>query len=244
MELKVMTFNIHHGKGMDGKVNLERIAFVIEQSGADYISLNEVDRCFSKRSHFEDQIAVIAKKLNMYYAYGPALTFTVNGSGQLRQYGNGFLSRFPIESQYNHLFNARGVEGRSLLEVESRFYGQPLKLFITHLSLNPFVRHKQIEYILYKVKQQHKPVIMMGDWNMKPGSKAWHKITSYFKDVCHTVLNREVCTYPSRKPKTQLDYIFVNEHIQICSVEVVEKIPEASDHLPLQATLRLNPHLF
>lgn len=107
MELKVMTFNIHHGKGMDGKVNLERIAFVIEQSGADYISLNEVDRCFSKRSHFEDQIAVIAKKLNMYYAYGPALTFTVNGSGQLRQYGNGFLSRFPIESQYNHLFNAR-----------------------------------------------------------------------------------------------------------------------------------------
>ena len=53
-----------------------------------------------------------------------------------------------------------------------------------------------------------------------------------------------IYTYPSKKPKSQLDYIFVSKHIQITSVEIVGKSPEASDHLPLKATLRLKDHLF
>lgn len=39
-----MTFNIHHGKGMDHKADLYRIAEVIEKSDADMIGLNEVDQ--------------------------------------------------------------------------------------------------------------------------------------------------------------------------------------------------------
>lgn len=244
MEIKVMTFNIHHGKGTDGKVDLKRIASVIEHSGADYISLNEVDRFFSKRSNFEDQIAWIAQELNMYHAYGPALTFTIKGSQNVRQYGNGFLSKYPIESEMNHLFYPTGLEGRSLLEIDTQFQGNRLKLFVTHLSLNPIVRHKQIDFITNKIKHENKPVIMMGDWNMKPGTKAWNKITRHLQDVCHMAVTGPICTYPSKRPKTQLDYIFVSKHIQITSVEIVRKAPDASDHLPLKATLRLKKHLF
>lgn len=239
-----MTFNIHHGKGTDGKVNLQRIASVIKHSGADYISLNEVDRFFSKRSNFEDQLAWIAKELNLHHAYGPALTFTIKGSMEVRQYGNGFLSKYPIESEINHLFYPKGLEGRSLLEVDTQFQGNNLKLFVTHLSLNPFVRHKQIHFITNKIKHEKKPVILMGDWNMKPGTAAWNMITRHLQDVCHLSLAGPIYTFPSKKPKTQLDYIFVNEHIQISSVEIVDKIPDASDHLPLKATLRLKNHLF
>ncbi|GCL70150.1 hypothetical protein PN4B1_00500 [Paenibacillus naphthalenovorans] len=35
MKMKVMTFNIPHGQGIDGKVNLNRIAGIIEESEAD-----------------------------------------------------------------------------------------------------------------------------------------------------------------------------------------------------------------
>jgi endonuclease/exonuclease/phosphatase family metal-dependent hydrolase len=41
-----MTFNIRHGKGMDKRVNLERIAKVINKNSVDIIGLNEVDKHF------------------------------------------------------------------------------------------------------------------------------------------------------------------------------------------------------
>ncbi|WP_237088696.1 endonuclease/exonuclease/phosphatase family protein [Paenibacillus larvae] len=50
MEFRVVTFNIHHGRGTDRKLNLDRIAQVIEKSQADVIALNEVDKYFSRRA--------------------------------------------------------------------------------------------------------------------------------------------------------------------------------------------------
>jgi endonuclease/exonuclease/phosphatase family metal-dependent hydrolase len=41
-----MTFNIRHGKGMDKRENLERIAKVINKNSVDIIGLNEVDKHF------------------------------------------------------------------------------------------------------------------------------------------------------------------------------------------------------
>ena len=40
--LRVMTYNIHHAEGLDGKVDLERIANVLRQSNADVIALQEL----------------------------------------------------------------------------------------------------------------------------------------------------------------------------------------------------------
>lgn len=59
IKLKVMTFNMHHGVGLDGELNLQRVAKQIRKSGADIIGLNEVDNHYSARSHFKNQ----AKKL-------------------------------------------------------------------------------------------------------------------------------------------------------------------------------------
>ena len=41
-----MTFNIGHGKGMDKRVNLERIAKVINKNSVDIIGLNKLDNHF------------------------------------------------------------------------------------------------------------------------------------------------------------------------------------------------------
>lgn len=240
MEFQVMTYNIHHGKGVDGKLDLERIATVIQESGADFISLNEVDRFFARRSNHMDQIAWMATNLNMEHAFGPAITFRKKGTDLLSQYGNAFLSKYPIVSEQNHSLYPSGTEGRSLLEIHTEFHGQTMKMFVTHLSLNPLIRHKQIDFITGKIREEASPVIMMGDWNMKPGTKAWHKITSQLRDVCHLAEVGPLYTYPSHKPGKQLDYIFVSENIHVSSIEVVEIHPLASDHLPLKATLVLS----
>ena len=41
--IRVATYNIKHGRGMDGTLDLERTATTLESLGADIIALQEVD---------------------------------------------------------------------------------------------------------------------------------------------------------------------------------------------------------
>lgn len=243
LKLNVMTFNMHHGRGTDRKVDLERIAKVIRTSKADLIGLNEVDRYFSKRSDYVDQISWLAKKLNMDHAYGQAISLQPKASTEFREYGNAVLSRYPIVFQQNHsfIYRSRLMENRSLLEVLIELPQQHLKSYITHLSLNPFIHQKQTNFILQHCRDSSLPTVIMGDWNMRPKSRAWRKITRDFRDVCHErEENQYFYTFPSSRPKSQLDYIFISEDLHVHSVEVVQNDPCASDHLPLQATLSID----
>lgn len=228
--IKVMTFNIHHGKGMDKHVDLKRISEVITSSNADIIGLNEVDKKFSKRSHFVDQIESLANELNFYYAFSPSIT---NKSDN--QYGNGVLSRYPLISNKNQTFNffPRFVEGRSLLEATVEVNQKPVNIYVTHLSLHPYLHRLQTEMILRRVRN---PAIILGDWNMKPNSKRWERVIENYVDVWNEFGKGAGNTYPSPKPRTRLDYIFVSKEIKILSTEIYDKIPIASDHLPLLAT--------
>ena len=44
MPMKILTYNIRHGRGMDDKVDIERIASVLAVSEADLICLQEIDQ--------------------------------------------------------------------------------------------------------------------------------------------------------------------------------------------------------
>jgi hypothetical protein len=94
LEIKVMTFNIHHGKGMDNRADLFRIAELIDKCDVDIVGLNEVDRHFSKRSLYEDQIGWLANQLDMDYAFSPSISIKSKHLTEMRQYGNALLSRY------------------------------------------------------------------------------------------------------------------------------------------------------
>ena len=102
--LTVMTYNIHHGAGIDGVLDLERIAVLIEKSGADVIGLQEVDRHWDVRSNWVDQPAWFAQRLKMHYAYAANLDLPpVNPGEPRRQYGTAILSKYPIKDFTNTL---------------------------------------------------------------------------------------------------------------------------------------------
>lgn len=82
-------------------------------------------------------------------------------------------------------------------------------------------------------------MIIMGDWNMRPGSRGWRKITREFQDVWYLGGNGAGFTYPSFRPRLRLDYIFVSPYFRVVEVELVTILSKASDHLPLKATLSL-----
>jgi endonuclease/exonuclease/phosphatase family metal-dependent hydrolase len=234
-----MTYNIHHGKGTDNQVNLYRIAEVIEKSDADIIGLNEVDKHFSKRSYYEDQISWLAKQLNMYQAFSPSLSLKSKSAATVRQYGNALLSRYPIVTKKSYPFDfIYGlIEGRALLEATIQMNQQLLQIYVTHLSLNPFLHKKQTDFIVNQLHKYSHPVIIMGDWNMIPGSRGWRKITHELQDVWQIAGKGEGYTFPSLRPRMRLDYLFVSRHFRVVEAEVVTIMPNGSDHLPLKATL-------
>ncbi|MFO6495726.1 MULTISPECIES: endonuclease/exonuclease/phosphatase family protein [Bacillus] len=235
MNITIMTFNIHHGKGSDKRLDLERIAQVIAESDADIVGLNEVDQHFSKRSHYEDQIGWLASQLKMHHAFSPSLSLSTGPSTPKRRYGNALLTRFPIVQQQHHLFNliAGLIEGRSLLEADVEIGGRILRIFVTHLSLNPFLHRKQTDFLLQRIRKREQPAVVMGDFNMKPHSRDWNKITGELRDVWKEAGDGQGSTYPSHRPNKRLDYLFISPSLHASAAEVAANDPAASDHLPL-----------
>jgi endonuclease/exonuclease/phosphatase family metal-dependent hydrolase len=101
--MKVVSYNIQFGRGLDGVIDLVRTCRAIR--GADIICLQEVDQCW-KRSHEKDQAVEIAGLMpSYYYVYGSS--FDVDASSRAahgavinrrRRHGNMILSRWPIQS--------------------------------------------------------------------------------------------------------------------------------------------------
>src|ERR1700757_4401803 len=85
--MRIVTYNIHKGRGMDGRVSIKRIADVLSELDADIIALQEI---FSRSDSKEGQVEMLASELGMKSAFG----CTRRHLG--RPYGNALLSRWPI----------------------------------------------------------------------------------------------------------------------------------------------------
>src|SRR5206468_2603222 len=91
--VRLATFNIHHGEGADGKLDLDRVAGVVKE--ADVVAFQEVDVRFRERSRFEDQADRLARLLGKGVAFGGNL---IEGEGR---YGVALVSKYPIVSSRN-----------------------------------------------------------------------------------------------------------------------------------------------
>jgi endonuclease/exonuclease/phosphatase family metal-dependent hydrolase len=123
-----MTYNIHHGEGTDGKIDLNRIAEVIVSQRADIVALQEVDRGVERTAR-RDLIAELAALTRMNYAFGRNIDY------QGGEYGNAILSKFPIIKHENHHFKMlRQGEQRGILRAVLDVDGKRLILLNTHID--------------------------------------------------------------------------------------------------------------
>jgi endonuclease/exonuclease/phosphatase family metal-dependent hydrolase len=219
-----MTFNIHHGKGIDGKIDLSRILTEIVNSEADIVALQEVDR-FQPRSYFRDQMAVLTKGTGMYDCYSASVKFGFS------QYGNAILSKWPIESKSIIHMNG-GLERRSILIADIKVNGVQITIVNTHLGVQAQEYKWQMPILCEMIADLPKPTIVLGDFNMEPSNAAfkimdpiWHKIS----------LEQPQATMQNGK---QIDHVFANSGYLNARAWVQKTI--ASDHHAVIADL---PHL-
>lgn len=240
--LRVATFNIHHGAGLDGLVNLERIASVVEQTGAGVVGLQEVDRHWSERSDFVDQATWLAERLDMHLVYGANLDLEPPAPGApRRQYGTAILSRYRIRESRNTLLpRPEGGEQRGLLEAKIRVRGTSVRVFNTHLQhTSQAERLAQIDVIRGIVGSARESVVLLGDLNATPETAEIAAITEDLADTWAEAGVGDGFTFDAATPHARIDYVLTSSDVVARAAAVVST--DASDHLPVVVDLAL-PH--
>ena len=232
--IRVMTYNIHHGEGMDGHINLDRIATLIHSANADLVGLQEVDR-HADRSHNLDMIKALAHLTSMHWAFGKNLELQ-NGD-----YGNGILTRFPIVHQENlHYKMVKSSERRGLLQVVIGIKNREIVFMNTHIDhcLDNSESISNVKQIRASANSYDgKPVIISGDFNETPKGQMIKEMELDFINASGAI-SQPVLTHRSTNLKTQIDYVFTSKDWTIRSIEVLYSL--ASDHLPLVAEISMD----
>ncbi|MBQ6192755.1 MAG: endonuclease/exonuclease/phosphatase family protein [Bacteroidaceae bacterium] len=221
--LRMMTYNIRHGAGMDDVVDLERQAKVIQSSQPDVVGLQEVDYIVP-RSGRVDETAYFADYLGMYGTFGPAIPLSGG------KYGVAILSKEKPLSVSNTPLP--GKEKRTLLVCEFQNY----VFACTHLDLEEPNRLASLDIIIAEASRWSKPFFICGDWNDKPNSTL---ITTMKKDDMFVFLNRltnssSSYTFPAQNPNRVIDYIASYGNV-VRSINLRKVIANSvsSDHRPV-----------
>lgn len=237
LRLSVLSYNIHHGEGVDGHHDLERIANVIRSVSPDLVALQEVDRN-TLRSMSVDQPERLAQLTQMNVVFGKNIEL---GDGQ---YGNAVLSRFPIHRHLNHaLPNLDSGEQRGVLEVEIQLPDgrQRVLLFATHLDHRNPDQERVASALTINELIATRPTtaaILAGDLNDLPESATLTELAKQW-----TKANQDpLPTVPVHQPKRQIDYVLFRpaSRWRVITTEVLNEAT-ASDHRAILAVLEVDP---
>ena len=233
--LRVMTFNIHVGVGMDKKLDLQRIADVINREQPDLVGLQEIDRGV-QRTEGKDEIAELATMTHMRFAFAPNLDY------QGGKYGVAILSRLTLNTIMHTKFeNKREAERRGMLKVEVNVDGKPVSFVTTHLDYQSADgRLFETQQLLDFLENIKGPVIVVADFNDVPEGSAYKLMDTLFDDAW--VASRakgDGFSYPADKPLKRIDHIFYRPANRVSAKRawVVETL--ASDHLPVVAEIEI-----
>ncbi len=239
--LKVMSYNIHHAEGTDGKIDLIRIAELIKSNNIDLVALQEVDKGVerTKGINIPDSLS---KLTGMYYSFYKNINY------QGGEYGNAILSRFKILADTNYHYKMiRNSEQRGLLITKVLINNDTLLFMNTHIDYRKddterLLNMEQLKQITTSLPKY--PIILCGDFNDTPNSNTIKSISELFTDV--STVNK-LYTFSTDKPEIKIDYIFVRDNYndplikqKIFPISVKTVLSNASDHLPIIVELIIN----
>jgi endonuclease/exonuclease/phosphatase family metal-dependent hydrolase len=227
MNFTVASYNIHKCAGLDGRVDLDRTADVIQEIDADLVGLQEV---------FRPQALSLAERLGVQVAMGP----TRERDGL--PYGNAILTRLAIRGSRIFDLSQPDREPRGGIRLDLEMAEGPLHLFNVHFGLQIRERAEQVrrlvrEHILHD--ELTGPRVVVGDLN------EWF----WFAGAVGRTLRRELHgprirrTHPAPLPLFPLDRIYWDRDLAADGFHVHRSrlARVASDHLPVVARLRMVP---
>jgi endonuclease/exonuclease/phosphatase family metal-dependent hydrolase len=231
---RLATYNIHKGRGLDGRVSIERIARVLAEIDADLVALQEVvsHEGLSIQDH---QASYLADRLGYSYAIGE----TRKHRGGV--YGNVTLSRSGFELIRHVDLSVAGREERGALRTDLRIGPHLLHLFNVHLGTAHRERRTQavrlIDEDLLRAIDISGPRVVLGDFNEWTHGLVTQTLSAEFHLTNLRNHIRRTRGYPSILPLLNLDHIYFDHQLTIKTAFFHRNRLSliASDHLPLIA---------
>ncbi|MBQ9083284.1 MAG: endonuclease/exonuclease/phosphatase family protein [Clostridia bacterium] len=231
--MKLMTFNTQHCLNyMTRNIDFDVMVAAIRQCGADVVGLNEM-RGAGPHPEFAPQVEILAEKSGLtQYFFAPALHMRAG------TYGNGLLSRVPVESaeivmipdpdprKYNGYYETRCLLKATL--------AGGITVLVTHFGLNPDEQENAVQTIVQHLADEK--CILMGDFNVLPDDPVLNPIRARMKDAAEAICG-DKNTFPSDAPDRKIDYIFVSPDVEVLCAEVPPIV--ASDHRPHTAEVEI-----
>lgn len=228
----VATYNIHGCVGRDGRKDPGRIAKVLEELSCDIIGLQEVES-YGAPGGALHQLDYLAR-LGGYRSIGGPTMERDEG-----QYGNALLTRAHIREVSLHRFEPTRWEPRGAIEARLEIGGRPVRAIVTHLGLRRAERRAQIGRLVDIVgTDEDATTVLLGDFNeWFPWARARGRLPEWFSQAPN------LATFPSHRPLLALDQIRVRPASALSSIELIRNPLSrvASDHLPLRASVTLEP---
>lgn len=226
--VRLASYNVHRAIGRDRRCEPQRILDVLREIGADVIALQEVEA----HDTGADMLEWLGKSLGLHAIPGPTL---LRHDGQ---YGNGLLTRWPIRARDLVDLSVKRFEPRGAIAADLEFEdGKHLRVVATHLGLFPHERREQVEQLLKLFTwMPEERAVLMGDLNeWFLWGRPLRRLHRYFERT------PALRTFPAHRPVFALDRLWTHPGsiLQGLQVHASALAREASDHLPLVATLEL-----
>jgi endonuclease/exonuclease/phosphatase family metal-dependent hydrolase len=232
--LKVMSYNIHYGRGMDEKYDLERIAKVIVKENPDLVGLQEIGDSI--------MAAKLGELTGMTFVFGPSLE-------RMSGYGDAILSKYPFTRVGNYSIPSASSSRYQAMAVDvdlSEIYekGTTIRFINTHFDWLKTLGSEAARLAAIDVIEEGffggcaLPAIFTGDLNATPESGTLNKLKT--NRWINESMGKALYTIRSSNPTTQVDYVLFRPQAKwkVTDVRVLDE-PVASDHLPIVMTLML-----
>lgn len=249
MRLRVLTFNIAHGRGLTPiqgltlsrklRLNLRKIARLIDELKPDVVALQEIDQNSRWAGNFDHLDYLKAHTGFEYSAFG----INNRREGLLNlSYGNAFLSRHPIVESENIVFGEKTLGEKGFLFAELDIHGRRVPILNLHLNFRSrHNRFKQVEMVMHYVAEKHRH--RRDDWHMSPlvcgdmnnpshRPDATAELMRYFSlHGDYTLQPQGGNTFPAHLPRRALDFVFLPPECAEVSCEIGKS--KISDHCPV-----------
>jgi endonuclease/exonuclease/phosphatase family metal-dependent hydrolase len=238
-KLRVVTYNIHRCRGLDGRTRPERIAAVLSSIKADIIALQEVVGASPlKPGH----AAEIGAALGMGWVMAP--------TRHIRNalFGNVVISHFPVKHHQQYDLSWKTCEPRLCQRVDLDIGdGDIFHFYNVHLGTALLERREQARKLATIVHDRRVvgPKIVLGDFNEWARGLATDVLAEKLHSIDLTKHLSRKRTYPGFFPVLHLDHIYYEgARVDVDSVMLPKDrlALMASDHLPLVADLKIRFH--
>ena len=227
-------------KELTGNIDVERQAKFLKKYKPDIIFLQEIDM-YTQRVYSENQIYTFSKQVELPYR-----TMGINIKYKNGYYGDGILSRFPIEYSTNYLMPLVNPENeqRGILCNKISFGTTKLNLFSVHYPTNFEERKLGTEELINIIDKidENEIRIVGGDFNIgieKIGSHRYkyeksEKYVEYemLKEHLNKLENEED-TWFSKNGQGCIDTMFYSKNIKLLNMKTIAT--KYSDHYAVYA---------